>query len=81
MDICQFGNKALLIPTPGQSEQEYLARLLSEKKYFATQRQSILDLELGINQAKMASGLYLPQNHKLQHNILDQFISICQNGK
>ncbi len=34
MDLEALGKTALLIPTPGQTEQEYLAKYLSEKKQF-----------------------------------------------
>lgn len=33
MDMAVFGKKAVLIPTPGQTEQEYLAGLFSRKNY------------------------------------------------
>jgi uncharacterized protein (TIGR00661 family) len=32
MDIVTLGKKSILIPTPGQTEQEYLAKYLSEKR-------------------------------------------------
>lgn len=34
MDLQVLGSKALLVPTPGQSEQEYLARRMEEKHIF-----------------------------------------------
>ena len=34
MDLAALQKKAILIPTPGQKEQEYLAEYLFEKKYF-----------------------------------------------
>lgn len=34
MDLAVFGKKAILIPTPGQTEQEYLGSFLMEKNYF-----------------------------------------------
>lgn len=34
MDLVKMKKKALLIPTPGQAEQEYLGEYLSEQKYF-----------------------------------------------
>ena len=40
MDLISLGCPALLIPTPGQTEQEYLAGYLSEKKWFSTSAQS-----------------------------------------
>ncbi|MBS1669042.1 MAG: glycosyl transferase family 28 [Bacteroidetes bacterium] len=33
MDLARMGKKSILIPTPGQTEQEYLADYLSEKKF------------------------------------------------
>lgn len=33
MDLCRFGKQAILIPTRGQTEQHYLAKHLSKKKY------------------------------------------------
>ncbi|MDO6433553.1 glycosyltransferase [Flavitalea sp. BT771] len=32
MDLVRLGKKAILIPTPGQTEQEYLGKYLSDKK-------------------------------------------------
>lgn len=34
MDLAKLNKKAILIPTPGQSEQEYLGKFLMEKGYF-----------------------------------------------
>ncbi len=34
MDMVALGRSAIIIPTPGQTEQEYLARYLHGKKYF-----------------------------------------------
>jgi hypothetical protein len=51
MDLAILGKKALLIPTPGQTEQEYLARYLKEKKYFATSAQDELQLAIQIPEA------------------------------
>jgi predicted glycosyltransferase len=45
MDIAFTGNKAILIPTPGQTEQEYLARFLEEKGFYLSCEQKTLNLE------------------------------------
>ena len=34
MDLVKLGKKAILVPTPGQTEQEYLADYLMEKNIF-----------------------------------------------
>jgi uncharacterized protein (TIGR00661 family) len=48
MDLVTLGKKAILIPTPGQTEQEYLAQRCQEQKIFVTQKQEKIDLEKGI---------------------------------
>jgi UDP-N-acetylglucosamine transferase subunit ALG13 len=43
MDLIKLNRRAILIPTPGQTEQEYLASYLAEKNWFMTcDQQSIL---------------------------------------
>ncbi len=39
MDLVEHGKRALLIPTPNQTEQEYLAAYLSNQHYFVTRTQ------------------------------------------
>jgi hypothetical protein len=45
MDLVALKKQALLIPTPGQTEQEYLAETLTHQNRFLTQQQDTLDLE------------------------------------
>ncbi len=51
MDLAATGKKALLIPTPGQTEQEYLARRMQEVGYCPFRQQSGLNLGRGIREA------------------------------
>ena len=44
MDLVVLQKKALLIPTPGQTEQEYLAKRFAEKGIFSMQNQANFDL-------------------------------------
>ena len=39
MDLARMGKRAVLIPTPGQTEQEYLGRYLAEKGWAGCMRQ------------------------------------------
>ncbi|PJB13954.1 MAG: glycosyl transferase family 28 [Flavobacteriales bacterium CG_4_9_14_3_um_filter_32_8] len=55
MDLVTFGEKAILIPTPGQTEQEYLAKYHFEQGNFYTQKQSELDLQKGMLEAEQFS--------------------------
>ena len=45
MDLVELGRPAILIPTPGQPEQEYLACYLKDKGWFHTARQVDFDLK------------------------------------
>jgi UDP:flavonoid glycosyltransferase YjiC (YdhE family) len=45
MDLSVLGKKALLIPTPGQTEQEYLAEHLSSQGLAVVQRQNKVSLK------------------------------------
>lgn len=44
MDLAVLGKKAILIPTPGQTEQEYLARFLAEKAWVISREQKSFEL-------------------------------------
>jgi hypothetical protein len=45
MDLISINRTALIIPTEGQSEQEYLASYMSEKEWFCTVNESSLNLK------------------------------------
>lgn len=50
MDLIKLQKKALMIPTPGQTEQEYLAKRLKQLHWFNIQDQQNLDLQQGIKE-------------------------------
>lgn len=56
MDLVVFEKKALLIPTPGQSEQEYLAGYLQMQGIALSRQQAALDLNKDIPEALVYSG-------------------------
>jgi len=51
MDVLPAGKKCIFIPTPGQTEQEYLAYYLAAKGWCITTSQDTLELEKNIRQA------------------------------
>lgn len=57
MDYWYLGNRALLIPTPGQPEQEYLARYMLNKGWFFYADQERLNLSKDISKAMEFEGL------------------------
>jgi uncharacterized protein (TIGR00661 family) len=67
MELAELGKKALFIPTPGQTEQEYLGRYYAERGYFHSVSQYDLDLERDIEKARQLAGTPFPSNS--QENI------------
>ena len=75
MDLAILGKKAVLvIPTPGQTEQEYLAARVHEKGWFNAQNQQCLDLSCAIADAKKCKGIALQTDDSL----LDEQISLLK---
>ncbi|MCF6169455.1 MAG: hypothetical protein L3J66_00570 [Bacteroidales bacterium] len=57
MDLAVFGKKAVFIPTPGQTEQEYLARRLFKQGIAFSEKQNEFNLAGALRKAKEFSGL------------------------
>ncbi len=57
MDLAVFGKKALLVPTPGQTEQEYLGWMLNESKHAFCVEQNQLDINPHLLQAEKFEGI------------------------
>lgn len=55
MDLLKLNQKAVLVPTPGQTEQEYLAAYLSGQQFFCTASQDGFLLQDVINKANKFS--------------------------
>ncbi len=74
MDLIKLQKKAILIPTPGQTEQEYLAKYLMDNKMFFTTLQKDFDLQCSLKQAN-AFPFALPELNMEQYkNVIKQFI-------
>ena len=63
MDLIKMQKKAIFIPTPGQTEQEYLAKILKEKKLCFYQNQNKFNLDEAIEKNKKYSGLQQLKNY------------------
>lgn len=71
MDLACLGKKALFIPTPGQTEQEYLAEYYSEKGIFYFKPQHSIDLNTDIPEAMKFAGIIINFDFiKLKEKIL-----------
>jgi len=82
MDLAMLGKKALLIPTPGQSEQEYLARHLKAQGTAFSIRQAEMDLKKDIAEALNYKGfemLAYSARHSLMQQVIDRALGQLQN--
>jgi len=57
MDLAVIGTKALMVPTPGQVEQEYLGQYHNKKATFYSINQNSIDLEKDVELAKKTTGI------------------------
>jgi uncharacterized protein (TIGR00661 family) len=75
MDLSVTGGKALFIPTPGQTEQEYLASFFMQKGIAFAVKQDLLDLRSDISKALSFKGFESAPSHDL----LDYQIELLLN--
>ena len=74
LDLASCDKRALLIPTPGQTEQEYLAAFLAEKRLFAFRMQSEVNLEKDLEEAKQYMGFPPTGESKLLEEAVEDFL-------
>lgn len=79
MDMIKLQQKAILVPTPGQPEQEYLAQHLSAD-YFYTTTQEDFDLRKAINAVQNFSSTASPFTMNLYRAVIKDFISRLTNN-
>jgi uncharacterized protein (TIGR00661 family) len=77
MDIVTIGKRAIFIPTPGQTEQEYLARYLMEKKIFFSMPQSEFDLLYALEMAINYPGMVMQNDYRV---LIERIRSIANAG-
>ena len=64
MDVVTLGKPAIFIPTPGQPEQEYLARYLMEKKIYFAMNQQDFSLIYALEMSKNFPGMMIRNDYK-----------------
>lgn len=74
MDLAMYGKKAVFIPTPGQTEQEYLAKRFAGKGWCVYQKQSEMDLESAISRIPFMHGVPLIKQQNELSKAIDDFI-------
>ena len=81
MDIAALNKKCIFVPTPGQTEQEYLVNMLQEKGMIYGCGQSSLNLATAIEKAKSASGFYIDTDLQLFKKELAEVIATLPHSK
>ena len=72
MDMAQTGKKCILIPTPGQTEQEYLAAYLQQKNLAISFQQDAFHLNVALEAAAQFRFREWPQ---AQHSLIANAVS------
>jgi UDP-N-acetylglucosamine:LPS N-acetylglucosamine transferase len=76
MELISLNCSALLIPTPGQTEQEYLAGYLSAKGWFTTVSQKNLNAGLTLPPKKaLCQGEIIDESNKLLEKALNELLN------
>ncbi len=78
MDLIKIRQKAILVPTPGQTEQEYLALYLMNRKIFYCIDQDQFVLKDAIEKASAISYRVVDENMELYKKNIDNFIKLLQ---
>lgn len=77
MDLISIKKQAILIPTPGQTEQEYLANILSNKKIFLSINQESFKMKTALKKGKNYSVKNINiSKENLIKNTLNSFLSL-----
>jgi predicted glycosyltransferase len=80
MDLFIAGKTAILIPTPGQTEQEYLAEYLSAKKLFVKAEQDKLNIKTVLQKLKRLNTSNLNYTGKVNlRSVIEE--ELVANGK
>lgn len=80
MDLAVLGKKAILIPTPGQTEQEYLAKYLFEKKYFYCVDEDSFSIEDTLKKAILFDFKVIDISSEEYKKIIVEFVLSLKSG-
>ena len=74
MDLCKLKKKSILIPTPGQTEQEYLAQHLQKQGWCLAASQENFSLQKSLQKAQNFNYQLPDLKMELYKGILDDFL-------
>lgn len=77
MDLAALEKNAIMIPTPGQTEQEYLAALYERQYIFYTENQTAFELAKAVEKSKLYYGF---QTNFQEKNLLSKAVNHFLNS-
>ncbi|MEP7231024.1 MAG: glycosyltransferase [Ginsengibacter sp.] len=80
MDLVKLDKPAILIPTPGQAEQEYLAANLMKTKNFFSVKQKDFLLEESLLKASVFPYVNRNDNMEIYKEVIADFIHLVKSG-
>lgn len=80
MDLLKIGRKAILVPTPGQTEQEYLAMYMHERKMAIMARQNNFDLQLCIDHASNLPAMATQESMDQYACVVEELVASLKAG-
>jgi len=79
MDLYYLGGKAIFVPTPGQTEQEYLGKLMMEKNIGISMKQGAIDLNYALSAREKYTGFAGAHfDPKPLNTAIDEFLSLVE---
>ena len=80
MDLMKLGKKAVLVPTPGQTEQEYLADYLMRNKFFYSVTQNKFLFDSAIDMALTFPFINFSRPMNAYKKIINEFVLSVKSG-
>ena len=80
MDLVKLQKKAILVPTPGQTEQEYLGRYLQEQKIFYSADQQNFSIAEAIKNTTEFESITFPINNDDYKTVIENFVATLQTN-
>ncbi|KAA9041921.1 UDP-N-acetylglucosamine--N-acetylmuramyl-(pentapeptide) pyrophosphoryl-undecaprenol N-acetylglucosamine transferase [Ginsengibacter hankyongi] len=74
MDLVKLGKNAVLVPTPGQTEQEYLSNYLMKKNIFYSVEQDKFSLDKIYNYAPISQPVIMERGMDVYKKVIEEFL-------
>jgi uncharacterized protein (TIGR00661 family) len=75
MDLAALGKRAIFIPTPGQTEQEYLAQLHLQQGHFYFEDQKQFNLKTALEKSRNFNGVSLANTSQLLQEKISTYLN------